>query len=209
VSRPSKKTGSYEMQRISKRLEALERAAEKEVFANALPFAIAYYLGGAKHESEVVDAYARALGYQDLEGLCQGFADLLCQPSDSVDERSGIRMRIYRAQRKLLTKFGYDLRGASPAALADAAYRIGRTLPEELRATIKSGHREWCENEPRANRILEVLMQVTEGHQHGRRTRRRQGDPRQKKGTDHSEASNNLPQHRHHGDGRRSRKSDV
>jgi hypothetical protein len=51
------------MQRILKRLEALERAADKEIFADAFPFAIAYYLGGAKDESEVVDAYARALGY--------------------------------------------------------------------------------------------------------------------------------------------------
>jgi hypothetical protein len=48
------------MRQISKRLEALERAADKEVLANAFPFAIAYYLGGARHESEVVDAYARA-----------------------------------------------------------------------------------------------------------------------------------------------------
>jgi predicted ATPase len=150
------------MQRISKRLEALERAAEKKVFADALPFAVAYYLGGAKDESEMVDAYARALGYQDHEGLCQGLADLLCQASDSVDQPSGIRMRTYRAQRKLFTKFGYNLRGASPAAVADAAYRIVRTLHEEWRAMINSAHRESCEAEVRANQFLKEAMKLAE-----------------------------------------------
>jgi predicted ATPase len=129
------------MQRISKRLEALERAAEKEVFANALAFAIAYYLGGAKDKSELVDAYARALGYQKLEELCQGFADFLRQASGSVDGPSGIRMRTYRARRRLFTKFGYDLDGAPPAAIANAIYRIVRTLPEEWHAMIKSAQR--------------------------------------------------------------------
>ena len=38
---------------ILKRLETLERAADTEVFANALVYPIAYYLGGAKHVSEV------------------------------------------------------------------------------------------------------------------------------------------------------------
>ena len=37
------------MRRIAKRLETLERAADKELFADAFPFAIAYYLGGARN----------------------------------------------------------------------------------------------------------------------------------------------------------------
>jgi hypothetical protein len=167
------------MRQISKRLEALEREAGREVLANAFPFAVAYYLGGARHESEVVHAYARALGYKDLDEFCQAFADLLRQPSDSVDEPSGIRARVRRAQRKLLTKFGYDLRRARPAALADAAYRIVRSLPEEWHATIKSAHRKSCEAEARANRLLKEAMKLAEECQHVRHTRRRQGDPRQ------------------------------
>jgi hypothetical protein len=134
------------MQRILKRLEALERAADKEIFADAFPFAIAYYLGGAKDESEVVDAYARALGYQDLDELCQALADLLLQPPGSTDGALGIN----------------DLRRASPAALAEAPYRIIRTLPEEWRATIKSAHRESCEAEARANELLKEAMKLAE-----------------------------------------------
>lgn len=53
------------MRRISKRLETLERAADREIFAEAFPFAIAYYLGGARDLSEATLGYARALGYKD------------------------------------------------------------------------------------------------------------------------------------------------
>jgi hypothetical protein len=166
------------MRQISKRLEALERAADKEVLANAFPFAIAYYLGGARHESEVVDAYARALGYKNLDEFCQAFADLLREPSDSVANRRTFE-RTRRAQCKLLAKSGYDLRRTRPAVLADAAYRIVRTLPEEWLATIKSGHRESCEAEARANQLLKEAMKLTEECQLVRHTRRRQGDPRQ------------------------------
>ena len=67
---------------ISKRLETLERAADTEVFANALVYPIAYYLGGAKHVSEVPRAFARALGYHDLEELCRALAALF-RPSYS------------------------------------------------------------------------------------------------------------------------------
>jgi hypothetical protein len=148
-------------QKISKRLEALERPADKEVFADAFPFAIAYYLGGARHESEVVDAYARALGYKDLEELCHAFADLLREPSDSVANRR-IFERTRRAQCKLLEKFGYDLRRASPAAVADALYRIIRTLPEEWLTRIKCAHRQSCEREARANKFVKALMELAE-----------------------------------------------
>jgi hypothetical protein len=62
---------------ILRRLEALERAAETEVFANALPYAIAYDLDGAKHVSDGQQAYARALGY--------------AQWGDRLDRRLGTR----------------------------------------------------------------------------------------------------------------------
>jgi hypothetical protein len=150
------------MQRILKRLEALERAADKEIFADAFPFAIAYYLGGAKDESEFAHGYARALGYQNLDELCQALADLLLQPPGSTDGALGIRARTRRAQCELLAKLGYDLRRASPAALAEAPYRIIRTLPEEWRATIKSAHRESCEAEARANELLKEAMKLAE-----------------------------------------------
>jgi hypothetical protein len=146
---------------MSKRIDALERAADKEVFADAIDFAVAYYIGGARHTSEVVDAYARALGYKDLHEFCQACADLLRQPSDSVANRR-IFERTCRARFQLLAKFGYDLRRARPAALADATYRIVRTLPEQWLTTLRSAHRKSCKAEVRANRLLKQLMKSAE-----------------------------------------------
>src|SRR5262249_49529717 len=117
-------------------------------------------LGGANHESEVLPAYVRALGYNGLDEFCQAFADLLRQPSEREDRHWGIRARTHQAQCKLLEKFGYDLRRASPADLADAAYRIMSTLPEEWRATIRSAHGEWCDAEATANQMLELAEEM-------------------------------------------------
>jgi hypothetical protein len=66
------------MRRISKRLEALERAADKKIFGNnfSIVVAIAYYLGSAKDEWELPYAYARALGYKDLDELVEATAYL-------------------------------------------------------------------------------------------------------------------------------------
>jgi hypothetical protein len=75
--------------RISNRIEALERAADREAFASAWPWAIAYYLGGAKHPSEVMLGYASALGYTDLDALCGELADLFKAPS-GLKEHGGI-----------------------------------------------------------------------------------------------------------------------
>ncbi|MGB8527560.1 MAG: hypothetical protein WCD75_12125 [Rhodoplanes sp.] len=149
------------MRQISKRLETLERAADKEIFANAFPYAIAYYLGDARHESEVLDAYTRALGYNNFDEFLQPLADLLQEPSDSLANRRTCE-RIRRAVRKLLAKFGYDLRDTRPAVWADAAYQIVRTLPEEWLATIRSGYREMCEAEARADQLLKEAMKLAE-----------------------------------------------
>jgi hypothetical protein len=178
------------MRRNLKRLEALERAAEREIFSDAFPLAIAYHLGGARDLSEVADAYAKALRYKDLDEFVRASAYLFRQQSASLKERAAHEARIHRARCELLAKFGYDVRRARPAALADARYRIIKTIPEEWRAKIKSEHREDCEDEARTTRFLKVLMQVTEEYQHGPRTRRRQRDPRPKRGTKHDEASN-------------------
>jgi hypothetical protein len=169
------------MRRISKRLEALERAADREIFEDLFfPVAIAYHLGGAKDESDVLHAYARALGYQDLDELTRAFADLLCQPSDSVAERSDLRARADRAQLKLLAKFGYDPRRAPSAALADAPDRIMRSLPEEWRAIFRSAHRRSCEAEARASQLFKDLVDlaVAEECDRARQAKPRQGGPR-------------------------------
>jgi hypothetical protein len=153
---------------ILKRLETLERAADTEVFANALVYPIAYYLGGAKHESEAPRAIARALGYHDLEELCQALVALLRQPLSS-----DMRARAAEAQRELLAKFGYDPRptpiyliyGDRPRpspAFADAAYRIVATLPDEWRAAIKSAHRERCEAKARQTKSSKYLTELLE-----------------------------------------------
>jgi hypothetical protein len=168
------------MRRISKRLEALERASDKEIFGNdfSIAAAIAYYVGGARGPSEVVHGYARALGYEDLDELVEASAYLFCPRLERKGGRAAFEARIQGALRKLLAKFGYDLR-RRPAALADAAYRIIRTLPEEWRAMIKSAQRESYEAEARANQLLKEAMKLTEECQLVRHTRRRQGDPRQ------------------------------
>jgi hypothetical protein len=149
------------MRRISKRLEALERAADKELFADSFPFAIAYYLGGARNLSEVTHAYAKALGYKDLDEFVGASAYLFRQQSASVKERAAHEARIHRAQSKLLAKFGYYAR-LRPAALTHAFSRIMRTLPEDWLAAIKSLHRKDCEDEARANQFLKNLMEKAE-----------------------------------------------
>jgi hypothetical protein len=152
---------------ISKRLETLERAADTAVFANALRYPIAYFLGGAKNLSEVPDAYARALDYHDLEESCRE----LWESPLRLSKRTG------QARRELFAKFGYDLDRASPAAFADAAYRIVATLPDEWRAAIKSEHREDLEAEAEADQILKELTELAEkSSKHARRTKPRQGD---------------------------------
>jgi hypothetical protein len=178
------------MRRILKRLELLERAADKEIFADAFPFAIAYHLGGARDLSEVTLGYAKALGYKDVEESVRASAYLFRQQSASLNERAAHEERIHRAQTELLAKFGYDVRRARPASLAAARHRIIETLPDEWLAKIKSEHREDCEDEARTTQFLKVWMQVAEEYQHGRRIRRRRGGARRKRATEHGEASN-------------------
>jgi hypothetical protein len=173
---------------ILKRLETLERAADTEVFANALVYPIAYYLGGAKHVSEAPRAIARALGYHDLEELCRALVALLRQPLYSLGCPSDLPARAGEAQRELFAKFGYDSRptpiyliyGDRPRpspAFADAAYRIVATLPDEWRAAIKSAHREGCETEAMADEILQTLDRAIRGEsKYARRTKPRQRD---------------------------------
>ena len=74
-------------------------------------------------------------------------------------------MRACLAQRELFAKFGYDLDRASPAAFADAAYRIVATLPDEWRAAIKSAHREGLEAEASADQILKNSTELLKGEQ--------------------------------------------
>ena len=148
------------MPRISKRLEALERAADREIFDNAAPFAmaVAYYLGDAKDELDW-DAYGRVLGYQDPHEFWQALANevlanLAPLPSDMVDKSLDFRARVRRAESKLLAKFGYDLRRVNPAALRDAPYRIVRTLPEKWLVMIKSAYRESYEAQATLNQMI-------------------------------------------------------
>src|SRR5205809_2093180 len=143
------------MRRIFKRLKLLEEVEDKEAFAKALPFAVAYYLGGAKHPLETMDAYARALGYKDLDKFFDAFANFSLDESGNVNGIADIRARTRRAHCKLFTRFDYDVCRASPEGLADAAYRIVKTLPEEWRATIKSVH--W-EGEAAKSQLRKGLM---------------------------------------------------
>jgi hypothetical protein len=81
------------------------------------------------------------------------------------DTPSGIRARAGQAQYKLFAKFGYDMRRPRPAALANTAYRIFKSLPEELLTTIRSAHRKY-EAEAQANRLLEKAYRLMEERQH-------------------------------------------
>jgi hypothetical protein len=161
------------MRQILKRIEALERKADREILEDALPYAIAYHLGRARRESEMVEGYARALGYKELTEFFKACGDLFRQAPDTP---SGIRARAGQAQYKLFAKFGYDLRRPRPAALANTAYRIFKSLPEELLTTIRSAHRKY-EAEAQANRLVEKAYRLVEERQHVRYTRRRQDDP--------------------------------
>jgi hypothetical protein len=167
------------MRRISKRLEALERAADKELFADSLPFAIAYYLGGARNLSEVAHAYAKALGYKILGEFVEASAYLFGQQPASLN-RAVHEARIHQARIQLLSKFGYAR--LRPAALIPAYSSIVRTLPKDWLAAIKSAHSKDCEDEARANQFLKNLMERAEKCQRSA-TRRRQGDPRQSDAT--------------------------
>src|SRR4051812_46731819 len=93
------------MRRIAKRLEALERAANKEIFADAFSFAaaIAYYLGGARDRSEIMHGYARALGYKDLDQICQATAYLFFQQKERAGGRAAHEARIHRARDEVRT----------------------------------------------------------------------------------------------------------
>jgi hypothetical protein len=151
------------MRGISQRLDALDRAADKAIFDNAFPIAIAiaFYLGGATKQSEIFEAHARTLGYQDLDeywqALIQALTDSLLPPSDRVGKSRSFQARARRAESKLLAKFGYDLRRISPAALADAPYRIVRTLPERWRAMIKRVYNESYEADVTLNRMINKI----------------------------------------------------
>jgi hypothetical protein len=158
------------MRGILKRLERLEEAEDKEAFSNALDFAVAYYLGGAKDPLQVMDAHARALGYKNVEKFFDAFAKFSVDKSGHVTGIADIRARIRRAHCKLFAKFGYDFFRATPEGLADAAYRIVKTLPEEWRATIKSVH--W-EAEAAADQLRKGLM-----HEDMSPTRRRLAKPK-------------------------------
>src|SRR5215469_9672407 len=98
------------MQPISKRLEALERAAYREIFGNnfSIIVAIAYHLGGATYESELPYAYVKALGYKGLDELVESSACLFSV--ERKGDRAAHEARIQQARCKRLVKFGYDLR---------------------------------------------------------------------------------------------------
>jgi hypothetical protein len=150
------------MRRISKRLEALERAATKRSLQTRLPSPPPSHITSAAREACRTQDYARALGYRDLDQICQATAYLFSQQKERVGGRAAHEARIHRARCELLGKFGYDLRRARPAALADARYRIVRTLPEEWLAMIISAHREECEDEARTTQFLQNLMERAE-----------------------------------------------
>ena len=169
------------MQRISKRLEALERAADKEVFADAFPFdvAIAYYLGGARDQSDVAHGYARALGYKDSDELVRASAYLFSQRLERKGDRAAHEARIQRARCELLEKFGYDPRRITPAALPDAWYRIVMTpsgemaCHDQIRAKKRLG--DGGEVEP----ISQSIFGGSGAVRRVRGTKRRQGNRRQ------------------------------
>jgi hypothetical protein len=85
------------MQRISKRLEALERAADKEIFAEAFPFAIAYYLGGAREG--VAAGYPRLRNYRVFTQKSQpsGAADKATSGPPKAQARRAVVRRIFVA----------------------------------------------------------------------------------------------------------------
>ena len=84
-----------------------ERAADREIFGNSFSIivAIAYYLGEANDESELTHAYAKALGYKNLDEFVGASAYLFGQQPASLQERAAHEARIHRARCELLAKY--------------------------------------------------------------------------------------------------------
>ena len=92
-------------QQISKRVEALERAADREFFAarslTRLPTTSAARNTSRRFRTLTPERWATKISKN-----LQASADLLLQPSDHEDRAWGFRARAQRAQGKLLAKFG-------------------------------------------------------------------------------------------------------
>jgi len=106
------------MRNIGRRVEALERAAEKEsIVRRGRLKAIAYFLGGAKRPNEWFDGLARALGYPSWVAMSQPMAEEVAKGLARKDAEPTVFCRRYvEAQRQLLQQFG-DRGALTTAAL--------------------------------------------------------------------------------------------
>ena len=108
---------------IGRRVEALERAAEK-VHCSLWPAqAIAYFLGSAKRPNEWFDGLARALGYPSWVAMSQPMAEEVAKkalPGKDAEPTEFYR-RYVNALRQLLQQFG-DRGALTTAALQKKRY---------------------------------------------------------------------------------------
>ena len=71
---------------------------------------MAYYLGGLQPDEAPSTAFARALNYRDVAGLCGAFAQVL-----TTGDAADLTARAQRAYRRLFARWAVDS-NASPAA---------------------------------------------------------------------------------------------
>jgi hypothetical protein len=125
---------------IGRRVEALERAAEKESIVRCGRLqAIAYFLGGAKRPNERFDGLARALGYPSWVAMAQPMAEEVAKAlARKHAEPTEFYGRYVNALRQLLQQFGDRGALTTAARQKEAIYKIIMRLPEDWITCIKA-----------------------------------------------------------------------
>jgi hypothetical protein len=131
-------------------------------------FAVAHYLGNPSSDEKPFAAFARALGYADqselenaLEDRYRDLADMIRSalgPNqngpvpvakdrvrarfDQVDRSQDLANKLYRAEQRVLTRFGIDTpsleySGADAKRLFEALHRMEAGLPQSYRDQLK------------------------------------------------------------------------
>ncbi len=124
---------------IGRRVEALERAAEKDSIVRCGRLkAIAYFLGSAKRPNEWFDGLARALGYPSWVAMSQPMAEHVAKALARKDGPTEFYRRYVNALRQLLQEFGDRGALTTAARQKEAIYKIIMRLPEDWITCIKA-----------------------------------------------------------------------
>jgi hypothetical protein len=143
---------------IQRRLKALERrraqaeeAAETAgLFASAKSIVIAYHLGNLKLNENPVEAFARALKYENVDDLS---SDLACMLTEGAGE---LTKRAHEAYRRLFKLSGRKI-STSPAALEEVVAQLAEQLPNKWKKEICDAVERDIHSEKRARSLWRTL----------------------------------------------------